>query len=59
MGSLVFSQQMGVKGLSSTAVQTVTYNNVSGGDYIYAKYRKDSSVNSGNDSLQFKVVLVS
>ena len=47
------------KGLSSTAVQTVTYNNVSGGDYIYAKYRKDSSVNSGNDSLQFKVVLVS
>lgn len=45
------------KGLSSTAVQTVTYNNVSGGDYIYAKYRKDSSVNSGNDSLQFKVVL--
>nr|DAG32965.1 MAG TPA: hypothetical protein [Caudoviricetes sp.] len=47
------------KGLSSTAVQTVTYNNVSGGDYIYVKYRKDSSVNSGNDSLQFKVVLAS
>ena len=47
------------KGLSSTAVQTVAYNNVSGGDYIYVKYRKDSSVNSGNDSLQFKVVLAS
>ena len=47
------------KGLSSTSVQTVTYNNVSGGDYIYVKYRKDSSVNSGNDSLQFKVVLAS
>ena len=47
------------KGLSSTAVQTVTYNNVSGGDYIYVKYRKDSSGNSGNDSLQFKVVLAS
>ena len=47
------------KGLSSTAVQTVTYNNVSSGDYIYVKYRKDSSVNSGNDSLQFKVVLAS
>lgn len=47
------------KGLSSTAVQTVTYDNVSGGDYIYVKYRKDSSVNSGNDSLQFKVVLAS
>lgn len=47
------------KGLSSTAVQTVTYNNVSGGDYIYVKYRKDGSVNSGNDSLQFKVVLAS
>ena len=47
------------KGLSSTAVQTVTYDNVSGGDYIYVKYRKDSSVNSRNDSLQFKVVLAS
>lgn len=49
--------QKSFKGLSSTSVQNVTYNNVSGGDYIYVKYRKDSSVNSGNDSLQFKVVL--
>lgn len=50
--------QKSFKGLSSTSVQSVTYSNVNGGDYIYAKYRKDSSVNSGNDSLQFKVVLV-
>ena len=43
------------KGSSSTTIQTVTYLRVKVGDYIYVKYRKDSSVNSGNDSLQFKV----
>ena len=43
-------------GYSSLAVQTVTYTGVTAGEhYIYIKYRKDGSVNSGNDSLQFKV----
>ena len=45
------------KGSSSTAVQNVTYSGVKTGDYIYIKYRKDSSVNNGNDTLQFKIVL--
>ena len=44
------------KGSSSTSVQNVVYSGVKVGDYIYAKYRKDGSVNNGNDSLQFKVV---
>lgn len=44
------------QGSSSSSVQTVTYTNVSAGEhYIYIKYRKDGSVNSNNDSLQFKV----
>ena len=46
------------RGLSSTSVQTVNYGVLSAGEhFIYVKYRKDSSVNSGNDSLQFKVRL--
>lgn len=44
------------KGSSSTSVQSVSYSGVKVGDYIYVKYRKDGSVNSGNDTLQFKVV---
>lgn len=44
------------KGSSSTSVQSVAYSGVKVGDYIYVKYRKDGSVNSGNDTLQFKVV---
>lgn len=44
------------KGSSSTSVQSVSYSGVKVGDYIYVKYRKDGSVNNGNDSLQFKVV---
>ena len=40
-------------GKSSSSVQTVNYGPVNG--YIYVKYRKDSSSNSGNDTLQFKV----
>ena len=44
------------KGSSSTSVQSVSYSGVKVGDYIYVKYRKDSSVDNGNDSLQFKVV---
>jgi hypothetical protein len=44
------------KGLSSSAVQTVDYGCPDAGDhFIYVKYRKDSSGNSNNDSLQFKV----
>lgn len=44
------------KGSSSTNVQTVDYGQIANGShYIYIKFRKDSSVNSNNDSLQFKV----
>ena len=44
------------KGLSSSSVQTLTYSNVSAGThYIYIKYIKDSSGNSNNDSLKFKL----
>lgn len=46
------------KGSSSSSVQKVTYSNVSAGShYIYVKYRKDSSVDSNNDTLQFKVAI--
>jgi hypothetical protein len=44
------------KGLSSSKVQTVDYGcPIAGDHFIYVKYRKDSSGNSNNDSLQFKV----
>ena len=44
------------KGASSTDVQTVEYGAIEAGEhYIYVKFRKDGSGNSGNDSLQFKV----
>lgn len=46
------------KDLSSPNVQTYTYSNVAVGDhFIDVKYRKDSSANEGNDSLQFTVEL--
>lgn len=45
-------------GLSSPNVQTYTYSNVAVGDhFIDVKYRKDSSGNNDNDSLQFTVEL--
>ena len=44
------------KGHSSDSVQSVSYSGVKVGDYIYVKYRKDSTSNKYNDSLQFKVV---
>ena len=44
------------KGAASSSVQNVAYSGVKVGDYIYVKYRKDTSVNKNNDSLQFKVV---
>lgn len=44
------------KGSSSSSIQKVTYDNVGIGEhFIYVKYRKDNSINSNNDSLQFKV----
>lgn len=45
------------KGASKSTVQSVTYTGVKVGDYIYVKYRKDSNVNNGNDTLQFKVTM--
>lgn len=44
------------KGAASSSVQNVVYSGVKVGDYIYVKYRKDSSIDKYNDSLQFKVV---
>ena len=40
-------------GSSSTSIQTVSYGAVEG--VIYVKFIKDSSANSGNDTLQFTV----
>lgn len=43
------------KGLQSADVQTVSYPLSAGTHFVDVKYRKDSSVNSNNDTLQFKV----
>lgn len=43
------------KGLSKATVQTVEYTDAIGDCFIDVKYRKDSSGDQGNDSLQFKV----
>ena len=43
------------KGQSSTNVQTVEYTDAVDGCFIQVKYRKDSSGDQGNDTLQFKV----
>ena len=43
------------KGESSTSPKTITYSIPEGEHFIYIKYRKNSSSNSGNDSLQFKL----
>ena len=44
-------------GQSSTSPVTITYPEATVGEhYIYIKYRKDSSGDQGNDSLQFKVI---
>lgn len=42
-------------GKSMSTVQTVSYTMESGTHTIYVKFRKDSSVSSNNDSLQFQV----
>lgn len=46
------------KGASSAKVQTVTLTVPAGEHFIYVKYRKDSSGDQGNDTLQFKVNLL-
>lgn len=44
-------------GKASSSVQQVVYTNVSKGTHsIYIKYRKDGSVDSGNDTLQWKIL---
>ena len=47
--------QKNFSGLQSSYVQTVTYDIPAGNSYIYIKYKKDGSVDSNNDSLQFKI----
>lgn len=45
------------KGLQSASEVDVTYSNVAvGSHFIYVKFRKDGSVDSNNDSVQFKIV---
>ena len=46
------------KGSNSTNVQTVTLTVPAGEHFIYIKYRKDSSNDYDNDTLQFKVNLL-
>lgn len=46
------------KGASSTSVVQVNVSVPAGEHFVYVKYRKDGSGNSGNDSLQFKVTLL-
>lgn len=45
------------KSNNSSSEQTVTYNMTAGQHTIYAKYRKDDSNNSYNDSLKFRVTI--
>ena len=43
-------------GKQSASIQTVTYTGLDDNEhFIYIKYKKDSSVDNNNDSLQFKV----
>ncbi|MBQ7880234.1 MAG: InlB B-repeat-containing protein, partial [Clostridia bacterium] len=43
------------KGSSSASTQTLTYDIPTGTSYIYIKFRKDSSMDYYNDSLQFTI----
>ena len=43
---------------STTTVKTLTYNISAGEHYIDIKYAKDQASDSGNDSLQWKIVSV-
>lgn len=47
--------KLNCKGQSSTDVKQVSYDVPAGEHFIEIKYRKDSSGNQGNDSLQFKI----
>ena len=47
--------QKSFSGSQSASIQTVSYTIPKGTNFIDIKYRKDSSVNSNNDSLQFKI----
>ena len=41
---------------SSSSVRRFSYTNLTAGThFVYIKYRKDTSANSGNDNLQFKI----
>lgn len=43
---------------NSTSVKTLTYSNVSAGDHsVWVKFSKDDGTASGNDTLQFQVVI--
>ena len=45
------------KGESSSNIQTISYDIPEGNHFVYIKFFKDSSGNTGNDSLQFKIRL--
>lgn len=48
--------KLSLKGQQSADIKTLTYNEISSGThYIDVKYRKDSSVDNNNDSLQVRV----
>lgn len=47
--------QQSFKGMASANVQTITYTDAVGECFITVKFRKDSSGDNNNDSLQFKV----
>lgn len=47
--------KLNCRGQSSTAVKEITYDIPAGEHFIEIKYRKDSSGDQGNDSLQFKI----
>ena len=50
--------KLSFKSLNASTPNTVSYGSLAAGTYtFYVKFRKDSSVNSGNDSLRFKVLL--
>jgi len=50
--------ELNLSSYNSSSVQTYTYQTLSEGDhFIDMKFRKDGSVNSGNDSLQFTITI--
>lgn len=49
------SYKKSFSGSQSASIQTVEYDLPAGESFIYVKFRKDSSVSSYNDNLQFKL----